>query len=108
SLELGERRYLESDRLGALETWRAAPEDAPDHERVEARIAEVEAEFVRLVEQYKQRARYFEERDRLAESILNYRLPPAPPPRDPPTPPPPPEPPPTPPPPHAAPPPDPP
>ena len=73
-LELGERRYGEGDRLGALEIWRAAPEDAPDHEGVERRIAEVEAEFVRLVEQYKQRARYFEERDRLAESILSYRL----------------------------------
>ena len=73
-LEQGERRYAEGDRLGALEIWRAVPEDAADHERVERRIAEVEAEFVRLVEQYKQRARYFEERDRLAESILSYRL----------------------------------
>jgi len=73
-LELGERRYREGDRLAALEIWRAVPEDAADRERVQRRIGEVEAEFERLVEQYKQRARYFEERDRLAESILSYRL----------------------------------
>ncbi len=73
-LELGERRYREGDRIAALEIWRAAPEDAAEHARVQRRIAEVEAEFERLVVQYKQRARYFEQRDRLAESILSYRL----------------------------------
>lgn len=73
-LELGERRYREGDRIAALEIWRAVPEDARDHARVQHRIGEVEAEFERLVVQYKQRARYFEQRDRLAESILSYRL----------------------------------
>ena len=73
-LELGERRYREGDRIAALEIWRAVPEDSGDHARVRTRIGEVEAEFERLVVQYKQRARYFERRDRLAESILSYRL----------------------------------
>jgi tetratricopeptide (TPR) repeat protein len=73
-LELGERRYREGDRLAALEIWRSVPEDSADRARVERRIAEVEAEFERLVVQYKQRGRYFEERGRLAESILSYRL----------------------------------
>ena len=73
-LELGERRYREGDRIAALEIWRAVPEDSGDHARVQKRIGEVEAEFERLVVQYKQRARYFEQRDRLAESILSYRL----------------------------------
>jgi tetratricopeptide (TPR) repeat protein len=74
ALELGERRYHEGDRIAALETWRAVPEGSSDHARVQQRIREVEAEFERLVVQYKQRARYFEQRDRLAESILSYRL----------------------------------
>jgi tetratricopeptide (TPR) repeat protein len=73
-LQLGERRYREGDRLAALEIWRAVPEGAADHARAQRRIAEVEAEFERLVVRYKQRGRYFEERDRLAESILSYRL----------------------------------
>jgi tetratricopeptide (TPR) repeat protein len=73
-LELGERRYREGDRIAALEIWRAVPEDSGDHARAAQRIAEVEAEFERLVVQYKQRGRYFEQRDRLAESILSYRL----------------------------------
>jgi tetratricopeptide (TPR) repeat protein len=73
-LELGERRYREGDRLAALRIWRAVPADSSDHARAQRRIAEVEAEFERLVVQYKQRGRYFEQRDRLAESILNYRL----------------------------------
>ena len=73
-LELGERRYREGDRIAALEIWREVPEDSRDHARAERRIAEVEAEFARLVVQYKQRARFFEQRDRLAESILSYRL----------------------------------
>jgi tetratricopeptide (TPR) repeat protein len=73
-LELGERRYREGDRLAALEIWRSVPEDSAERPRAERRIREVEAEFERLVVQYKQRARYFEERGRLAESILSYRL----------------------------------
>jgi len=41
---------------------------------VKQRIEVVEAEFQRLVVRYKQRARYFESKGRLAESILNDRL----------------------------------
>jgi len=73
-LELGERRYREGDRLAALQIWRSVPEDSSEHARAKRRIAEVEQEFERLVVRYKQRARYFEQRDRLAESILSYRL----------------------------------
>ncbi len=73
-LERGERLYREGDRLGALETWRAVSEDHRQHEALSERIATVEAEFDQLVARYKQRGRYFEERGRLAESILNYRL----------------------------------
>jgi len=73
-LELGERRYREGDRIAALEIWRAVPENSADYARVRHRVGEVEAEFERLVVQYKQRARYFEQRDRLAEAILSYRL----------------------------------
>jgi len=73
-LERGERLYREGDRLSALETWRAAPENGREGEKIEARIAVVEAEFERLVVQYKQRARYYEGKERLAESVLNYRL----------------------------------
>ena len=73
-LQQGERLYQEGDRLGALEVWRGVPGDSPDAEQVRARIGELEAEFDRLVVQYKQRGRYYEAKERLAESILNYRL----------------------------------
>jgi len=73
-LELGERHYREGDRLAALQIWRSVPEDSSEHASARRRIAEVEPEFERLVVRYKQRARYFEQRDRLAESILSYRL----------------------------------
>ncbi len=73
-LQEGERRYREGDRLGALEIWRAAPTDAAEAEDVAERIRVVEAEFERLVVQYKQRGRYYEGKERLVESILNYRL----------------------------------
>ena len=70
----GERLYREGDRLGALEEWRASPEDSREADTIQRRITVVEAEFERLVVQYKQRARYYEGKERLAESILNYRL----------------------------------
>lgn len=73
-LAAGERSYREGDRLGALETWRAIPEDASDYDEARERIAVVEEEFHQLVVRYKKRAVYFEDKDRLAESILNYRL----------------------------------
>ena len=72
--ERGERLYREGDRLGALEIWRAIPENARAYPAVQQRIPLVEAEFQRLVVRYKQRARYFESKGRLAESILNDRL----------------------------------
>ncbi len=73
-LAAGERLYREGDRLAALETWRAIPEDDAGHEKAQERIAVVEEEFHQLVVRYKQRARYFEAKERLAESIVNYRL----------------------------------
>ncbi len=73
-LAAGERLYREGDRLAALETWRAIPEDDAGHEQAQERIAVVEEEFHQLVVRYKQRARYFEAKERLAESIVNYRL----------------------------------
>lgn len=73
-VERGEKLYREGDRLGALEIWRAIPENARAYPSVQQRIPLVEAEFQRLVVRYKQRARYFESKGRLAESILNDRL----------------------------------
>ncbi|HEX2483851.1 MAG TPA: hypothetical protein VHQ66_01035 [Myxococcota bacterium] len=73
-LELGERRYREGDRLGALEVWRSVPSDATYYPRVRQRIDAVEREFSQLVERYKKRALYLESQGRLAESMLNYRL----------------------------------
>jgi len=73
-LQSGERLYRDGDGLGALEIWRATPHDDNDHEKIRQRIMVVEEEFEQLVTRYKQRARYFEERGQLAESILDYRL----------------------------------
>jgi hypothetical protein len=73
-VERGERLYREGDRLGALEIWRSIPENARAYPAVQQRIPQVEAEFERLVVRYQQRARYFESKGRLAESILNDRL----------------------------------
>jgi tetratricopeptide (TPR) repeat protein len=70
----GERLYREGDRLGALESWRAIPADSFEHSESQERIAFVEAESDGLVTRYKQRARYYEGKERLAESILDYRL----------------------------------
>ena len=73
-LEQGEQLYREGDRLGALEIWRSVPADAGNYDEARSRIGVVEADFERLVVQYKQRGRYYDGKDRLAESILNYRL----------------------------------
>jgi tetratricopeptide (TPR) repeat protein len=70
----GERLYREGDRLGALEAWRAIPESNFEYQQAQERIGVVEAESDGLVTRYKQRARYFEGKERLAESILDYRL----------------------------------
>ena len=73
-MERGERLYREGDRLGALEIWRSIPKNARAYPAVQQRIPMVEAEFQRLVVRYQQRARYYESKGRLAESILNDRL----------------------------------
>ena len=74
TLERGERLFRNGDRLGALEAWRSIPADDRAYAKTRKRIAVAEEEFVQLVTRYKQGARYFEERGRLAESILDYRL----------------------------------
>lgn len=73
-LERGDRLYREGDRLEALETWRGVADDDSLYPQARARIAVVEEESQQLVLRYKQRARYHEEKGRLAESILDYRL----------------------------------
>jgi tetratricopeptide (TPR) repeat protein len=73
-LELGERRYQEGDPLAALAIWRGVENDQFEYGAAQKRIAEVEQEFEQQVRYYKKRALYYEERDRLAESVLNYRL----------------------------------
>lgn len=73
-LEDGERLYREGDRLGALAVWRGVPESDRHYQSVRERIAVVEAEFGQLVVQHLKRGRYYEDRGRLAESILDYRL----------------------------------
>jgi len=73
-LELGERRYQDGDPLAALAIWRGVESDQFEYEAAQRRIGEVEQEFGQQVRFYKKRALYYEERDRLAESVLNYRL----------------------------------
>jgi tetratricopeptide (TPR) repeat protein len=73
-LELGERRYQEGDPLAALAIWRDVDRDSFEYEAAQRRVGEVEQEFGQLVRYYKKRASYYEERGRLAESVLNYRL----------------------------------
>jgi len=74
SLEQGERRYREGDRLGALETWRSIGRGSFGYSTAQRRIADVEEEFERLVVRYRQQGRYYERKGRLAESVLSYRL----------------------------------
>jgi tetratricopeptide (TPR) repeat protein len=73
-LALGEARYREGDRRGALEIWRAAPEDDRDQPEIARRITSVEAEFAELVRGYEQSAQQLEQDGRLAEAILDRRL----------------------------------
>lgn len=74
SLELGERRYREGDRLAALQIWRRIPPDGLQYDAAQQRISAVEGEFRQLVVRYRQRAKYFERKDRLAEAVLSWRL----------------------------------
>jgi tetratricopeptide (TPR) repeat protein len=73
-LERGDRLYREGDRLAALETWRGVPDADSRYPQARARIAVVEEESQQLAVRYRQRGHYFEEKGRLAESILDYRL----------------------------------
>lgn len=72
--EMGEQLYQEGDRLAAVETWRAIEPGEFGYDAAQARIRAVEDEFENLVVRYKRRARYFEKKGRLAESVLSYRL----------------------------------
>lgn len=73
-LQSGEQLYRSGDPLAALEAWRAVSPAERDYARVQERIRVAREEFDQLVTRYKQRARYYEERGQLGESILNYRL----------------------------------
>ena len=73
-IEVGDRHYQAGDRREALEAWRRVPPEHPTHAQAAERIANLEAEFERLVAGYKRNARLRETEGRLAESILDYRL----------------------------------
>jgi tetratricopeptide (TPR) repeat protein len=70
----GETLYRNGDPLAALATWRAIAPGHRDYARAQDRIGAARDEFEQLVTRYQQRARYYEERGQLGESILNYRL----------------------------------
>lgn len=73
-LERGERLYDHGDLRGALDAWRAVPEGSPDRAAAEARLDEVGADLDKLVARHLKQGRWFEDKGRLAESILSYRL----------------------------------
>ncbi|MFQ5698006.1 MAG: hypothetical protein ACE5IL_06940 [Myxococcota bacterium] len=70
-LERGEHLYRQGDLRGALHAWRSA--DATDA-RIDARVSAVEREFRTLLRRYDKRALFLQQRDRLAEALLYYRL----------------------------------
>lgn len=73
-LESGERLYQQGDRIGAIDAWRRIPDDSHEHAGAQQRIAAVEDEQQKLLARYEQRARYFERKGRIAESILSWRV----------------------------------
>ena len=73
-LEQGERAYQRGDREQAIEAWRDVDAAELDYASAQSRIGMVAEERGQLVTRYLQRARYFEERRRLAEAVLDYRL----------------------------------
>lgn len=73
-LEQGEQAYHRGDRERAIETWRGIDAAELDYGAAQQRIEAVAEERGQLVERYLQRGRYFEERGRLAEALLDYRL----------------------------------
>ncbi len=74
ALEIGDERKREGDLLGALESWRSIPRSSSEHAAAKRRIARAETEHATLAARYRQRGDYYRERERLAESVLNYRL----------------------------------
>ena len=73
-LEKGEAAYHRGDREEAIEAWRRIDAAELDFGAAQQRIEAVADERAQLVERYRQRGRYFEERGRLAEAVLDYRL----------------------------------
>lgn len=73
-LEVGERVYQRGDREGALEIWNDIDSAELDYASARDRIESVSEERGQLVARYQQRARYYEEKGRLAEAVLDYRL----------------------------------
>jgi tetratricopeptide (TPR) repeat protein len=73
-LEQGEKAYQRGDREEALATWRGIDAAEIDYASAKGRIDAVAEERGQLTHRYTQRARYFEERGRLAEAVLDYRL----------------------------------
>jgi tetratricopeptide (TPR) repeat protein len=73
-LQKGEAAYHRGDREEAIETWRGIDASELDYAAAQQRITAVAEERGQLVERYLQRGRYFEERGRLAEAVLDYRL----------------------------------
>lgn len=73
-LEQGEALYRQGDARGALEVWRAVPEDDTDGVEVAQRISQVEAEFVGRARGYEESAAQREREGRLAEALLDHRL----------------------------------
>ena len=74
ALDRGESLYRQGDVRGALEVWRAVPQDSNEYGRVQARLEIVEAEFARMLQRYAKRAAFFESEGRIAEALLYYRL----------------------------------
>jgi tetratricopeptide (TPR) repeat protein len=73
-LERGEAAYHRGDREEAIEAWRRIDASELDYAAAQQRIEAVSEERGQLVARSMQRARYFEERGRLAEAVLDYRL----------------------------------
>ena len=73
-LEQGEALYRQGDARGALEIWRAVPEDATDGPEVAERISQVEVEFSDRARGYEESAAQREREGRLAEALLDHRL----------------------------------
>jgi tetratricopeptide (TPR) repeat protein len=73
-LERGEELYRAGDLRGALDTWRAVPETSSQHAAAAARLEDLAPQLEKLTRRYQQRGAWFEERGRLAEAILAYRL----------------------------------